>query len=205
MKVFNFLTRRIFLGSLILMVALISACDTISVEERVAMTLTAVFYLQPTSTDTSAPAPTATITLTPNPSPTSTEAPSPTLTETPTPSCLRLLNPSNGANLPSLGKQTFEWEPLAGATKYVLQINAPGNRKQTFESEQPSLYRWLNTIPWAGDYSWQVIALDAEGQVLCDTGPFGFTKPKFVPTSTIAPEPPDLPTMDTLVAPNCTP
>ncbi len=205
MKVFRHLTRRIFLGALFLMVVLVPACDTISVEERVAMTLTAVFYLQPTSTNTSTAAPTATITQTPNPSLTSTEIPSPTLTETLTPSCLRLLNPSNGANLPSLGKQTFEWEPLTGAKKYVLQINAPGNRKQTFESEQPSIYRWLNTIPWAGDYSWQVIALDADGQIMCESGPFGFTKPKFRPTATIAPEPPDLPTMDTIIAPNCTP
>ncbi len=187
------------------MALLIPACDTLSVEERVAMTITAVFNLQPTSTNTSTPAPTATITLTPNPSPTSTEIPPPTLTETPTPSCLRLLSPPNGANLPSLGKQTFEWEPLSGAKKYVLQINAPGYRKQTFESEQPSLYRWLNTIPWAGDYSWQVTAMDANGQIMCDSGQFGFTKPKFRPTATIKPAPPDLPTMDTVFPPTCNP
>ena len=199
------ITRRIFLGSLSLLMTLVAACNPVGVEERVAMTLTAVFYLQPSNTNTDIPQPSATITPSPIPSLTATQIPSPTITETPKPSCLRLFEPPNGASLPSIGKQTFEWEPLAGATKYLLEINAPGYRKQTFESEQPSLYRWLNTIPWAGDYSWQVTALDASGQVICVSGPFNFTKPKFIPTSTPRKEPPDLPTRDTIVPPECTP
>lgn len=196
-------TRRIFLGLLLILTTLVTACNQAGVEERVEMTLTAVFILQPSDTNTAIPQPTATITPSPLPSPSATQIPSPTFTETPTPSCLRLKEPPNGSSLPSIGKQTFEWEPLSGATKYLLEINPPtGHFQQTFESEQPSLYRWLNTIPWAGDYSWKVTAFDKDGEVICVSGPFAFTKPKFVPTSTPRKEPPDLPTMDTMV---CTP
>jgi hypothetical protein len=205
MRVIRQLTRRIFLGSLFFVMVLVTACNPLRVEERVAMTLTAVFILQPSSTNTATPAPIATLTPTPIPSPTATELPSPTITETPTPSCLRLLSPPDKTNLPSTGKQTFEWEPLAGAAKYLLEINAPDYHKQTFESQEPSLYRWLNTIPWEGDYYWQVTALDANGQVICTSGLFGFSKPKFIPTATPKRDLQHLPTYDTMIAPNCTP
>ena len=203
MNVKRQVARRIFLGSLTLLMLVVAACNPVGVEERVAMTLTAVFVLQPSDTNTAIPQPTATLTPSPLPSSSATQMPSPTVTETPKPSCLRLIEPPNGASLPSIGKQAFEWEPLSGATKYLLEINPPpGHFQQTFESEQPSLYRWLNTMPWAGDYSWQVTAFDKDGEIICVSGPIAFTKPKFVPTSTPKGEPPDLPTRDTMV---CTP
>jgi hypothetical protein len=206
MKLNRQLTQRIFLGSFLLLATLIAGCSQVGVEERVAMTLTAVFDLQPSSTLTATLQPSATSTPSPLPLPTDTLAPSATITETPTPSCLRLIEPQNGASLKSIGKQTFKWEPLSGASKYILAINPPpGHFQQTFESVDPSLYRWLNTIPWAGDYSWQVTAFDKDGEVLCVSGPFAFTKPKFIPTQTPRPEPPDLPTMDTIVPAQCTP
>ena len=204
------ITQWIFLGSLILLMTLVAACNSKGVEERVELTLTAIYYLQPTSTNTATPSPSATLTLTPIPSLIPTQLPpqpvtetpliteTPTITEAPEPSCLGLLKPKNGETLPSIGKQTFEWEPLSEASKYLLEINPPPyHYKQTFESKEPSLYRWLDTIPWAGDYSWQVSALNAKGQVICVSEPFTFTKPEFVPTKTPRNEP--------AMAPTCTP
>jgi hypothetical protein len=181
MKVKILLTRQIFFSTLLLAI-LTTACTQAAVEERVAMTLTAIFSLQPSNTNTFTPEPSATMTLTSIPSQTATELPSPTFTETPTPSCLRLKSPEDKSYLSSVGKLTFKWAPLEGAARYVLEISAPGYRKQTFESQEPSLYRWLNTIPWSGDYSWKVTALDENGEVMCVSGSFAFNKPKFKPT-----------------------
>ena len=207
MRVNRQITRRIFLGSLILLMALLAACTSSEkVEEQVVMTLTAIYISQPTSTSTATPQPSPTLTLTPILPPSATELPPPTVTETPTPSCLGLLEPKNGASLPATGKQTFAWEPLSGATLYLLEINPPPwHYAQVFESQEPSLHRWLNTIPWEGEYSWHVSALDASGQVICISGPFTFTKPEFVPTSTPKKEPPPYATQETMTAPTETP
>ena len=204
------ITRWIFLGSLILLTTLVAACNSSGVEERVQMTLTAIYYLQPSSTntasntntpsytDTATPSPSATLTLTPIPSLTATQLPPPTITETPEPSCSGLLEPQNGATLSSIGQQTFEWEPLSEAAQYLLEIIPPeGHNKQTFQSEETSLYRWLDTIPWEGDYSWQVSALNAKGKVICVSTPFTFNKPKYVPTAT--------PRIEPMMGPTCTP
>ena len=204
------ITQWIFRGSLILLMTLVAACNSKGVDEQVEMTLTAIYDLQPTSTNTATPSPTATLTLTPIPSLIPTQLPpppvtdtppfteTPAITEAPQPSCLGLLTPENGATLQSTGKQTFEWEPLSEASNYLLEINPPPyHNKQTFESKETSLYRWLDTIPWAGDYSWQVSALNAKGKVICVSEPFTFTKPEFVPTKTPRNEP--------AFPPTCTP
>ena len=198
------LTRRMFSGSLLLILVLIPACNQAKLEEMVAMTLTAI-PPQPSSTYTATSEPSATPTMTQPPPPTDSPTPSPSATDTPEPPCFRLLNPPDGANLPSVGKLYFEWKPLDGAVKYLLEINAPGYRKQTFETEDTSVLRWLNTLPWEGAYSWQVTALDASGGVMCVVGPLSFSKPKFVPTSTPKREPAFQATRETMPAPECTP
>ena len=190
------LTLQMFIGALFILMVLISACNPVDVEERVAMTLTALFTFQPTITSTATPesVPTETATLilfsSPTPSSTFTLAPSPTFTETPKPSCFKLLNPVDGAYLPSIGKVSFEWEPFSGAEKYRLEISASYHTPQVFETTDTSVTRYLATLPWEGPYDWQVTAMKANGETLCVVGLYSFNKPKFRPTSTPKPEEP---------------
>jgi hypothetical protein len=188
--------KIITLGLLILLITTLAACSSQKkVEEGVVATLTAIYELQPTFTNTSLPQPTATLAPTevilpsdtPIPLPITTDTPSipPTVTETPAPACLSLLSPENGAKLSVLDKQTFRWEPWEKAKYYVLEFTPPDyHRKQTFTVTVTNLYRWLNTLPYGGDYIWTVTALDGKGQVMCTSRPFKFTKPQFVPTKT---------------------
>jgi hypothetical protein len=195
MKLRTFKGRQILLGVLLLSASLIAGCSSQSVDERVASTITAYVGSIPTSTNTAIPQPSATLPPTPIP-PTPTEAvvmpaadtetPAPAATDTPEPSCLRLLEPENGVSLRSIGRLNFVWEPLSGAAKYLLVITPPDYHfKQIFESEQPGLNRWLDTIPWAGEYSWQVSALDADGQEICVSRASTFNKTPFIPTATL--------------------
>jgi len=185
MKDQSSLIGRILLIIVIALMTLITACNGANVDERVEMTLTALFTFQPTSTNTDIPTiePSTTPTYTQLP-PTETQEPAASPTETQKPSCFKLLNPPKGAYLQTTGKLYFEWDPLEGAEIYVLDISAPYGRKQQFESSVPTVMRWLDTLPSAGPYTWQVTALDANGEVMCIEGPYDFNKPKFKPTST---------------------
>ncbi len=213
------INRWILLGGLILIIASAAACNSNQVEvpptadleaqvvERVAQTLTAVAYNQPTSTSTAVPLPSPTMTATALPSeppaPTATPAASATISEPAAPSCLKLIEPKNGASLPATGNQNFEWEAHPQASQYLLEIKPPPYHfNQSFESTETSLNRWLDTLPWAGDYAWHVIALDASGEPICTSGDNTFSKPKFVPTATpkgVGPRNP------TTIAPTCAP
>lgn len=187
--------KKLAAFALIILMVGASACtpDTSAeVADQVQSTLTAVFLAQPTSTNTLAPTPTEIPTNTPLP-PTNTALPPPTepavlepiASEPPKESCLRLIGPENAISIPTLDKQTFEWEPHPEAVKYRLEFTPPlYHAAQAFETDQTSLYRWMNTLPWAGEYSWQVSALDANGQVICTSHAKTFTKSAFRPTKT---------------------
>lgn len=197
MRITDKIKRLSLLGALLLLMVVSSACspdNSAAVEEQVSLTLTAIYLAQPTSTNTEVPTPTAVPTDTPLP-PTDTAAPPPTepvaevialeVTEPPKESCLRLVGPENDIFIPTLDKQTFEWEPHPEAAQYRLEfIPPPYHKGQTFETNQTSLYRWMNTLPWDGDYSWQVSALDSAGQVICTSNPRTFSKSTFRPTGT---------------------
>ncbi len=181
------INRWILLGGLILIIASAAACNSNQAEvpptadlesqvvERVAQTLTAVAYNQPTSTNTAVPLPSPTMPATAVPSeppaPTATPAASATIAEPAAPSCLKLIEPKNGASLPATGNQNFEWEAHPQAAQYLLEIKPPPYHfNQSFESAETSLNRWLDTLPWAGDYAWHVIALDSSGEAICTSG-----------------------------------
>ncbi len=136
----------------------------------------------PSATD--APPPTATPSPTPSPTPTPTAAPSATPTPTPVP-CFRLLAPQNGTSLPALGKVTFAWEAMPGAARYELRFTLPSGQTVSFETENTAYTRYIESFPAAGTYSWQALAYDASGALLCAAEPFTFTKPVSpLPTAT---------------------
>jgi hypothetical protein len=120
----------------------------------------------PTSTDT--PAPTATDT------PTATQTPTDTPSPTPIP-CFKLLTPENGTKLPALGKVTFSWEPMPGATRYQLQITLPSGQVVPFDVEDVSYTRYLESFPMSGTFSWQVAAYNAN-TLICVSDPSTFIK-----------------------------
>ena len=198
MKDISLKISRILLMIGLALLTFATACSEADVEERVEMTLTAVFVSQPTGTSTNTSIPTNIPTLEPSISPTFTqlppsETPEPTVppTETKKPSCFKLLNPPDEAYLQTMGKLYFEWKPLEGAEKYVLEITAPYGKKQEFESTESSVMRWLDTLPSAGPYTWQVTALDADGNVICVEGPYDFNKSAYVPSKTPKGNPPN--------------
>ena len=104
-----------------------------------------------------------------------TEAP--VATEAPTEiSCFKLLTPINGAELPAIGKVTFAWEPMTGATSYRLQITLPTNQIVSFNVDATTYARYLESFPMGGTFTWQVVALDENSATICITDFFTFTK-----------------------------
>jgi len=204
--------KNLRIGLLILLTLTLAACGSQNVEQKVIASLTAIYNLQPTATNTPLPQPTATLApvlpgpptdLPPLP-PLDTDTPAapPTDTATPVPECLSLLSPANGAFLPTMEKQTFRWEPWEKAKYYVLEFTPPDwHRKQTYTVEETSLYRYMNTLPWGGDYTWTVTALNGKGNVICTSQPLKFTKQAFVPTKTPWPGHPNYATYETWLPP----
>ncbi len=129
-------------------------------------------------------------TLTAFPTATATAASTPTMTPTctPTPGCaLQLLSPANGAALPASGAVIFSWNSYSGAAKYQLQVISINGAINTFETNGTSLRLYIENLPAAGTYSWQVSALDAQGQVICRSASFTFTKPLTVWETSLPP------------------
>lgn len=120
--------------------------------------------LTPTSTSTNTPEPNSTSTPTDTPSP------------TPIP-CFKLLTPENGTKLPAIGKVTFSWEAMPGATRYQLQITLPSGQVVPFDVEGTSSTRYMESFLTAGIYHWQVIALQPDGTVICTSESCTFEKP----------------------------
>ena len=127
---------------------------------------------------------TATSTKTNTPFPTETNTPTSTPPETPTPTeipCFRLLSPENGAKLPAVGKITFSWETMQGAVRYQIQFTFPSGQVISFDSENTSNTRYIESFIAGGIYAWQVIAIGGDGQEICIAEPFTFEKPAYAP------------------------
>jgi hypothetical protein len=125
------------------------------------------------------PSPTLTPTSTNTPEPTATNTPTSTPTDTPSPTpipCFKLLTPENGTKLPAIGKVTFSWEAMPGATRYQLQITLPSGQVVPFDVEGTSSTRYLESFLIAGMYHWTVIAFDSNGASICISNPFTFIK-----------------------------
>lgn len=138
------------------------------------VTQTVVPTLTPTSTNTNTPEPPPTNT------PTSTPTQTPTPTEVP---CFRLLSPENGAKLPTVGRVTFSWEAMQGATSYKLEIIFPSMQSVFFETNDRNRDQYIEAFSMGGTYQWRVIAFDANGEVICSAESFTFEKPEYNPPS----------------------
>lgn len=113
--------------------------------------------------------------------PTATFTPSPTatLTSTPTPTaltCVQIINPLDGSNLPKYGPINFEWSSFPGAAKYIVTFHYPNNVDGTFETFDSTLKRYAETMPAGGDYSWDVTVIGGDGSPVCKTNSVTFSK-----------------------------
>lgn len=128
--------------------------------------------------------PTLTSTNTPLPTETNTPVPTPTETQTPTQTaipCFHLLTPENGAKLPAIGKVTFSWESMQGATRYQIQFTLPSGQVVSFDTENTNTTRYIESFITGGIYTWQVVALDGDSAIVCIAKPFTFEKPAYTP------------------------
>lgn len=173
----------------LLVAGLLSACYPTAKPSNVAQIPSATSVQvsdPPTETDSPTPSDTPTI----PPTLTDTPIPPPTSTLSPTPACFKLLNPPEGSRVAEFGVIMFEWESLPGAQKYLLKITTPDDHMLAFDTYSASLKRYLDTIPWEGIYSWQVVGINSEGGVLCISEPLTFSKPRFQPSLTPDRNPP---------------
>ena len=117
---------------------------------------------------------------TPTASPTATSTPTPTATPTNTPTppvCVELLTPEDGIEVPAVGKVTFSWTPLDGASRYLLNIILPSGNIVTFETDGTTRDRYMEAFTRNGGYQWNMTALAADGSQICSSDFFTFTKP----------------------------
>jgi hypothetical protein len=92
-------------------------------------------------------------------------------------SCFDLLTPENNAELPSIGRIDFTWQPLQDAALYVLEMKLPDGTTVPFKTTDTRLRRYAESTAVGGTYEWQVTAYDASGETLCTAGPLSYFKP----------------------------
>ncbi len=87
-------------------------------------------------------------------------------TETPM-TCVTLLTPVNGIEIPPVGKVTFSWTAMDEAGKYVLSIILPSGDIVPFETDQTFHDQYVEAFSMGGEYQWQVIAQSIDGSDIC--------------------------------------
>lgn len=154
-----------------------------------------------------APAATTTLTTTRESSATqtvtSTVIPSTTQTVTTTgttaPACLVPLAPPDSSSFGSFGQISFSWESNTDAASYAVVVTAPNGTLMTFPTNLTEYTRWIESFSCGGEFSWQVLAFDEEGNEICRSAYTKFTKPVTEPSSTAVPRGKKEPRSPTLI------
>jgi hypothetical protein len=127
-----------------------------------------------------APEPTATFTPEPEPQEETTEE---------IPSCLELLTPLDKADLPAEGKVVFSWTTHSEADSYSLNFVFPDGLELNFAADETTKNRYMDGFSMhpaynqSGEHQWNVSALNAAGEEICQSEFFTFTKPALGNTS----------------------
>jgi hypothetical protein len=119
-------------------------------------------------------------TLTAMPTATEAEAPASQATEPPAASCFKLLEPTDGANLPFQGKVDFTWESQPGADKYIISFVDDKGKTVSFVTSGTDFEQYIENLPKEGTYSWNVSAVGADGKEICKAEGSKFSKPNSV-------------------------
>jgi hypothetical protein len=125
-------------------------------------------------------------------------------------SVCKLIAPPGGANLESLGKVKFEWEPQPSAIKYVLTITTVNGNTVSFDTTETSIEKYIEIFPGEGNYQWDVTAYGENDEQLCQSESITFSKPDSIyipPTKEEEPEPEPVkpPTQEPTEEPTCDP
>jgi hypothetical protein len=91
-------------------------------------------------------------------------------------SCLSLLSPADGEWVRAYGLLSYEWEPWPEAASYRIAITVPNGWVMELDQEGCGQKRQMESLPEEGEYTWQVSALGADGEVMCTSQPFTFNK-----------------------------
>ena len=110
--------------------------------------------------------------------PIATESPTKAPSQIP-PSCVTLLTPLNGAEIPAMGKVTFSWSPMDEVAFYVLTIIQPSGNTVLFETKQTFRGQYMEAFSMGGSYQWKVttIAQDRKRSEICSSELATFRKP----------------------------
>lgn len=73
---------------------------------------------------------------------------------------------------------TFSWTPMDEAGLYHLNITRPTGNIVTFETDGTTRDRYMEAFGRAGEFQWIVAALNANGDKICSSDFFTFTKPQ---------------------------
>ena len=92
------------------------------------------------------------------------------------PTCVVLLSPEEGSEVPIGSKVTFTWTPLDGANTYQLNLILPSGETVTLETVRTSRDRYLEAYKQSGEYQWSVTALNADRQPICSSETLSITK-----------------------------
>ena len=130
-----------------------------------------------TATHTASASPTNTPTPTATPTPSRTVTPSQTASPTATTLTVILTEPLDGADLPKLGRVTFAWQAFPDAVSYRFETLTPSGFWITFDTPNTQMARYIESLPWAGEYAWHVLALDDDAQELARSTDWRYTKP----------------------------
>ncbi|MEI7988899.1 MAG: protein kinase [Chloroflexota bacterium] len=131
----------------------------------------------PQASDTPAVEPTAQPTVTKVSAASNTNPaakPDPELLALPT---FTISNPKPGTAFEAAGLTTFSWSEFAGASSYRMDIFPNHGKKVTFMTNTTTKKQYIESLPWGGEFIWQVVALDSSGKPIGFSGQTTFTKP----------------------------
>lgn len=134
----------------------------------------------------------------PEPSPTPKPAPAPSDTPQPAPTkaaaapadlgpCMSLVSPPNDLVVDYNDPVVFQWTSKVQAAKYVLTLHYPDGTFLFFETTDTQLTRYFDEMRNAVNFTWDVAALDANGNEMCKSPTGTFTKPAPQPQKTKEP------------------
>jgi len=109
--------------------------------------------------------------------PVTTELPPTEPPPTEEPVCAKLLTPADGLEVPAVGKVTFSWKPIEGADSYILRFTLPSGNIVEFETDEAAKDRYMEAFEMGGEFEWNVIVYNLNGDEICISESALFTKP----------------------------
>jgi hypothetical protein len=92
--------------------------------------------------------------------------------------CISLVSPEEGAIVDHNNPVAFQWTSRVQAAKYVLRLSYPDGTIVAFETTETQLSRYFDELHAVMNFSWEVAALDANGNEMCKSPTGTFVKPE---------------------------